>query len=1618
MIRGRKIAWIAGGAIAGLIAILIAAGIIIVQTQWFRDYVRAQIVHSVEDATGGRVSVGSFSFDWHQLRAEVRDFVVHGLEPAGAGPLFEARLIEVDFKLLSPLKGFVDIAALLVDTPQANVIVFPDGRTNIPAPRTKSRSNRSGLETIVDLAIGHFDLRDGSITVADRKTNFSADGENLRAQLAWEEARRRYTGEIDMNPLNWRPDSRGPENRQPLRVSVTVPLTLERDRISLANARLASAESQIVLSGSMEHMLRPRFAVRLNARVALDELNRALRLRTPLDTARGPRLVNLDAAAAADAGRFAIQSARLSLGRSDLEASGTLEDGSRPGSLQFRSSLALGELGRLLGVAQQPEGTVVISGNAAFDRNFRYVVRANVDARSVALRQGTTQLTGIGLESALTADPHRIELTGLRLSALGGELAGSASLVDMAQFRLSGNLRNFGIAAAAHVLGGIIAYNGMVSGPFQAEGNIKTSTGLVARANLAIAPAPRERGIPVSGRLIADYNGQAQTVTLGQSFVALPHSRVDLSGPLGREIQVRMVSRDLADFQPLAAIPVTFQNGNATLNATVSGSFSAPRIAGHMALTNFAVEGRSFTRFGADVSAASSGVTVSNATLARGNFLAQFAAAVGLRNWKPEGSEALKADATVRNGDLQDVLALAGESGVHAAGALTADAHIEGTLGEPRGNAEVTVTGGNFEGASFDRLGARAAFTPGAIEIPAVELVAGPSQLQANATYQHAPNELERGSLRAHLASSQVQLADIPALVKDRPGLRGVVSVNGDLAANVAPAATPGNKAEFQIVSLDANLSARALEMAGHNLGNFTAVANTAGNAIQYNVTSDFAGSTIRVAGQSLLTGDHQTTASGSIANLPVEQVLAVAGRRDLPVSGVVTANAQVSGTLNNPQATASFTINKGSAYQERFDRLQANVNYTGQLIDVPSFHLTAGPSDLDLSASFAHPAGDLEDGQVRFRVRSNSLELARFHTVEQFKPGLAGTLEMTADGAATLRRNQAPLFSTFDANLSARGLSVDKRRLGDVTATAETRGSAISFNLKSDFAHSAITGDGRMEVGGDYPLNAKVRFTNLTYSGLSAWTGGAPPGGLDASTDGEIDISGPAARVEDLRGSLELAKLEAHMMPPQARTKPRVNFNLHNEGPVTIALDRSVVTVQNAHITGTDTDLALNGTAALSGARAVNLRANGNVKLEVLEAFGPDIFSSGSVVLNAAVTGTTAKPAINGRLELQNASFHLLDAPNGISDAKGAIVFTGSEAVVQNITGESGGGKVTLAGFVAYGGPQAQFRLQATADRVHVAYPENVTTEADARLTLTGNPARSVLSGNVTVLNVALASQTDIGSLLGLASKPPTAPAANTGLLGGMTFDVRIQTSPGVQFRTSIAQNLQADANLTLRGTIDNPGMLGRISINQGEVVFFSNKYTINQGSITFFDPNRVNPTLNMELETSAQGVDVTLTVSGPLDRLKLSYRSDPPLRFDEIVALLATGAPPTTDPVLAAYQPAAPQQSLQQQGLSALLGQSVANPVAGNLQRLFGVTSVSINPLIAGTTNTPQATLTVQQRITQDITFTYQQDTAAANPLTIRMEWAIDSRWSVVAQRDIYGELDLNFYYKRRFH
>ena len=118
------------------------------------------------------------------------------------------------------------------------------------------------------------------------------------------------------------------------------------------------------------------------------------------------------------------------------------------------------------------------------------------------------------------------------------------------------------------------------------------------------------------------------------------------------------------------------------------------------------------------------------------------------------------------------------------------------------------------------------------------------------------------------------------------------------------------------------------------------------------------------------------------------------------------------------------------------------------------------------------------------------------------------------------------------------------------------------------------------------------------------------------------------------------------------------------------------------------------------------------------------------------------------------------------------------------------------------------------------------------------------MLSGTVTILRTGFNPQSDFSSLIARSAEPVRTPSVQSGILGGLNFDIQINTSPEIQFQSSLTQDVQVEANLRLRGTATNPAVIGRITITQGQLIFYGTKYTINTGSISFYNPVKIEPT------------------------------------------------------------------------------------------------------------------------------------------------------------------------------
>ena len=209
---------------------------------------------------------------------------------------------------------------------------------------------------------------------------------------------------------------------------------------------------------------------------------------------------------------------------------------------------------------------------------------------------------------------------------------------------------------------------------------------------------------------------------------------------------------------------------------------------------------------------------------------------------------------------------------------------------------------------------------------------------------------------------------------------------------------------------------------------------------------------------------------------------------------------------------------------------------------------------------------------------------------------------------------------------------------------------------------------------------------------------------------------------------------------------------------------------------------------------------------------------------------------------------------------------------------------------------------------------------------------------------------------------------------------------------------------NLHVIGTAANPVITGRTDLTSGELFYRNVRYQLQRGIITFDNPNQTEPVLNVSVNTTVEQYNLTLTLRGPFDTLSTSYTSDPPLATADIINLIARGK--TTQ-----------ESSAASQSTDSMIASQAASQVTSSVQKLAGISSLQIDPLLGGNNQNPSARIALQQRVTKNFLFTFSTDVSQPGSQIVQGDYQINKRWSVSVARDQVGGVSVDGKFHKRF-
>lgn len=735
---------------------------------------------------------------------------------------------------------------------------------------------------------------------------------------------------------------------------------------------------------------------------------------------------------------------------------------------------------------------------------------------------------------------------------------------------------------------------------------------------------------------------------------------------------------------------------------------------------------------------------------------------------------------------------------------------------------------------------------------------------------------------------------------------------------------------------------------------------------------------------------------------------LAKAGGFGLPIDGSLSMNVSVAGTLQQPRAQGRIELAAPSFFGEPFESLSAEAVFEPDRFEVRNATLVRGSSTLQASASLKPDSDDVE-----FQVESNRWPLDSFAWLQVLSPGISGDagFNLRASGRATGRSNALQELE-LEGSWDIRNLRRDELELGQWRGELRSqRGHpSVVFEWTGDALGGGLTGQATFVQSEPASYNGSIAFHELGIPSLASLIE-LPMGSFEGEIGGQATFGGVAGVADTFELSGTIDQIEARL-PREERNQ--VPYRVSNVFPARWTINGNSLRLDSMHLNGPGTDLEIDGMVGFGDDPKTDVELDGTVDLGMLGDLPGGLQLGGKTEVELRLAGDLRDPKIEGSVEFAEAAVRTSDVQFGLNQVRGRIHFQEGLGRIDRLTAAFGGGTVSVDGTTALENGEFEYRLNARAQDMRVDFPESVSSVIDGQFTLAGVGTRSILSGDAVISSMSTRDNVTFAELFESIQQPEVW-QTSIPALADVQLNVQIGAVRQLPIETSLVREIEADFDINVVGSIANPSILGSIGIAQGEIRMLGTRYRINRGEIRFVNPIRAEPVLNVELETRIRDVDITLVLSGPTSKLDLSYRSDPPLPFYELVDLVAVGKEPTIDPGIATRR-RIEQQSLVQTGADTLLSQTLERPVSQRLQRFFGVSRLKVDPQVGGLEANPSARISTEQQLADDLTLIYSYDLSSAQQQAIRIEWNPDRKWSVVVTRDQNGLVGSDVLYKVR--
>jgi hypothetical protein len=698
-------------------------------------------------------------------------------------------------------------------------------------------------------------------------------------------------------------------------------------------------------------------------------------------------------------------------------------------------------------------------------------------------------------------------------------------------------------------------------------------------------------------------------------------------------------------------------------------------------------------------------------------------------------------------------------------------------------------------------------------------------------------------------------------------------------------------------------------------------------------------------------------------------------------IRGAGYADVRLSGKSASPVVSLKATLSPGG-----FDLFNAAFVETDAVISGDGFE---GSFDIDDPELKGRVRVKTEGDTLEVDVKDGEGELARI------LPALEVPVSFSGRAAGDFRMVDRSGVQEFSGSFTSPEITGYGEKAGRVSGRLDWKDGILSFpELAMDFYGGRF--DGRLLVGivnGEFDFD--LRGEELDFHQVVS----AASGRLS------LALAGRGVFGRDKLGGL--FNIKDMILSPLEKTEARGDLQLDVAGGhVLLGLKGGLVPGENPFEAAFDFPLSGGLFSGVVKGRVGNL-----------DLIWPWYGAQGHADFTAEVKETEGPARVTVALDVAAPVIPLPGFAYALTDFTASATYLDDVLKLTALGGKLGGGDVRGSGEVGIGaGGIATMDLRLEAKDMVLSPMERMQAQADATLRLIKDKKRFVTEGEI--LFRRLTWRREIYEEFGFSSE--TGAAADTGpsFFDGMTMNIRLRADENMVIENSLGQ-FNGRFNLTATGAFDSPVLLGEIDLGSGDFYFQDRSFRVINGRLSFVDPINTEPYLDFRGETYVKDYRVTLSMSGPVSRLKPEFSSSPPLPPEEILSLLALG-----EAFKRTYYSYSGDRSTARNTAS-LLTYQIADLAKKRGGGIFSLDRLRIDPYFPE--NTPggiAARITVGKKISRNLLFLY--STILANSTVMagidevpifRMEWDISRKFSLVGGRDDRGRLSFDVKYRKRF-